>query len=1125
MRCCAPFILFPRINKPFDLKIVLFEQNGLKHGEFEIVTPTLPPAFDEWTVVSMYWDLPALLLVVTLHPISKDKTSEDIAMELKVGIVQIYCRSNYHWYLKQQWHAEGSPSCVGFDREKVGRLYISSWLDSCLMLRTIDTVWDTICSATRDSSTAVVDGCNVLLTPLGFKTVPPPMSTHKLSMPSVPHHITFWNRSPSNASFTQPPEEVWIMACLCDLDILRIWFGDMHGTPTRSIDINVRDIQNIRKPEELVYYRSIHITEDVTKTCLNIFIVGQQVGVVKVGVGVGVESADTCLGNAKTGRTIGCMTYSCSGSDLLTHIVVHSISGEIVQSQRTLLPMLRSITRVTQWADDYKSVAVGVKEGTNSSTDLISEKFFYVWKLTLQGLTCGWSCDHLVSKEFSFPENCTHFSVLRFPSSTDGSDDNGIDKHICIGSVADKNKIYCGDMLIASGASSYCINSSMQLLLYCTVGTRPHLHFCSLVALAAIDPLQYENECELPIECAEPRPVERGARLVASIPTESKVIIQLPRGNIEAFEPRPLILMHARDLLESNKYYDCLILLRRQRVDLNFIIDYNPTHFLRNIGSLLESVMTKSSWDVLSLFISSIASIDTIASKYPFFPLLVMSDGKNVAKINEPQDSSSISELFSKYGKVNVVCKAIRDVLFKYLMTDACVDSALVSPLLCTYSKEYPPKLGKSLNLIKYVAGKSSGYFAIQKCVGGLDDFDFSLSSFDVTKELIELDNPGIRNISSKSLSGVKVQSALKYLTFLVDGQLIFNAALSECDFEMARIVARHCQMDPKQYNPLIGQFESIGCINSDFRYLDFSPYYDGLMRFRVNIHLTSYMDAVKFGLKALEDLLICLVSVAQSLSSETKIEDSLLVTRIKELAVSQLCDDISRAVSEHDLFSYTFPKLSAIVFSIPSEYLQSAEKALNTEKQNDGLRTLVNVVSLVPNLLSRIRILYAKKCMSDMNYKEAISAYLSACPPDPHGAVRAARLAGSWSTAISIAGKYYQLSRFTNYPTELISEDGENATDDLNPHFVAQELVSAFREGLEQGQAELEGCFGSTNKDKAEFESKDRAVEAAQICLSYLNDVEGAISILLLARRWNEAVNAAIIKQRFDLLHDEVIC
>eukprot|EP01034_Spumella_vulgaris_P007008 gene7008-8931_t len=55
------------------------------------------------------------------------------------------------------------------------------------------------------------------------------------------------------------------------------------------------------------------------------------------------------------------------------------------------------------------------------------------------------------------------------------------------------------------------------------------------VALArpiALDPELVLSDKQLLIDCAEPRPVERGAKLVCPVAGDSKVAIQLPRGNL-----------------------------------------------------------------------------------------------------------------------------------------------------------------------------------------------------------------------------------------------------------------------------------------------------------------------------------------------------------------------------------------------------------------------------------------------------------------------------------------------------------------------------------------------------------------------------------------------------------------
>lgn len=105
---------------------------------------------------------------------------------------------------------------------------------------------------------------------------------------------------------------------------------------------------------------------------------------------------------------------------------------------------------------------------------------------------------------------------------------------------------------------------------------------------------------------------------------------------------------------------------------------------------------------------------------------------------------------------------------------------AALNPTLCTYARQRPPLLVEALTLIREVCAAP----APASAHGALD--------------------AATANGGGGSLSVAKVQSAIRYLAFLADGTALFNAALGDCDFDMARAVSRQCQMDPKVYLPLL---------------------------------------------------------------------------------------------------------------------------------------------------------------------------------------------------------------------------------------------------------------------------------------------------------------------------------
>ena len=62
--------------------------------------------------------------------------------------------------------------------------------------------------------------------------------------------------------------------------------------------------------------------------------------------------------------------------------------------------------------------------------------------------------------------------------------------------------------------------------------------------------------------------------------------------------------------------------------------------------------------------------------------------------------------------------------------------------------------------------------------------------------------------------------------------------------------------------------------------------------------------------------------------------------------------------------------------------------------------------------------------------------------------------------------------------------------------------------------------CIRDSNESI--YSSKD--IEASRLCLEYLDDVEGAVDILLTSRKFIDAIQVALIKSRYDLIEVEVL-
>jgi len=53
----------------------------------------------------------------------------------------------------------------------------------------------------------------------------------------------------------------------------------------------------------------------------------------------------------------------------------------------------------------------------------------------------------------------------------------------------------------------------------------------------------------------------------------------MPRGNLEGFYPRVSMLHWAEQLIEATEYEIAFAMLRKNKIDLNLIVDINPEKF------------------------------------------------------------------------------------------------------------------------------------------------------------------------------------------------------------------------------------------------------------------------------------------------------------------------------------------------------------------------------------------------------------------------------------------------------------------------------------------------------------------------------------------------------------------
>lgn len=179
------------------------------------------------------------------------------------------------------------------------------------------------------------------------------------------------------------------------------------------------------------------------------------------------------------------------------------------------------------------------------------------------------------------------------------------------------------------------------------------------------------------------RRIERGARLVSVVPHDCRTVLQMPRGNLEAIQPRVLALCIIGRQLDAGSYQRAFDAMRKQRINLNLLMDHTGAAFLERVPEFVRSVRNVQ-W--LNLFLSDLDEADVTVTMYGSnYP------GRSAATVPG--------------GKVAEVCRRVREVVYELGLEDELLLTILTSYVR---QKEYEPAL-RLLWQIKRAEGGSGG--------------------------------------------------------------------------------------------------------------------------------------------------------------------------------------------------------------------------------------------------------------------------------------------------------------------------------------------------------------------------------------------------------------------------------
>ncbi|KAF8963616.1 IKI3 family-domain-containing protein [Flammula alnicola] len=512
--------------------VIFFERNGLRHGEFNLKVDELRmkgkgPEYGRdrkwgYKVRELAWNSDSTVLAVWIEGDEGD-------------VVQFWTIGNYHWYLKHEIVAPSSSHL------EPGRFTSLVWHPELALHLTLTTPsqmiqrmysWDTFVSLSpppNDSgAVAVLDGSNILLTPFRSQNVPPPMSSHQLSVSpessdsssvsavSTPMYATF---SPENDT----------MGILWEHGYAEIWALKMRLVPGPAKIVDPSKVwAGSLGEEEGIRWRQLGVKADDDST-------GSSYTITALGTSSTHDNDTVTVLNVNGGASTGAVTFQ------LPYRNCRLLSGSV--------------------PDTY--------QGPDGE----------IFQYTQQ--------DEILMPVARFPEFCVNVhKIVIPPTAAEGSEE----QVIYVG-LAKSGKLYASTSdeetrTLSTNTTSFSLASGFVIF---TTSTHEAI-FAPVASLPKLFEQQAEGAPkEVPAEW-ERRKVERGSRIVVAVPSSMSLVLQMPRGNLETINPRPLVMEVVKQDLDAGNYRKAFFACRKHRIDLNVIVDHNPEAFGERIPSFVDQI-------------------------------------------------------------------------------------------------------------------------------------------------------------------------------------------------------------------------------------------------------------------------------------------------------------------------------------------------------------------------------------------------------------------------------------------------------------------------------------------------------------------------------------------------------
>uniref|UniRef100_A0A2K6EGA9 Elongator acetyltransferase complex subunit 1 n=1 Tax=Propithecus coquereli TaxID=379532 RepID=A0A2K6EGA9_PROCO len=270
----------------------------------------------------------------------------------------------------------------------------------------------------------------------------------------------------------------------------------------------------------------------------------------------------------------------------------------------------------------------------------------------------------------------------------------------CVLGLTDRCRFFINDTEVASNITSFAVYDEFLLL-------TTHSHTCQCFCLrdASFKTLQAGLSSSHVSSGEILRKVERGSRIVTVVPQDTKLILQMPRGNLEVVHHRALVLAQIRKWLDKLMFKEAFECMRKLRINLNLIYDHNPKAFLENVETFIRQI---ESVNYINLFFTELKEEDVTKTMYP--PPVT----RSVQLSRDPDEK-----------KLDLICDAMRAAMETINPHKYCLS------ILTSHIKKTTPELEIVLQKVHELQGKPP---SVPDAVGAEEALKYLLLLVDVNE-------------------------------------------------------------------------------------------------------------------------------------------------------------------------------------------------------------------------------------------------------------------------------------------------------------------------------------------------------------------------------------------------------